>query len=93
MSKDNNIALLAIIAGAAIGAGIGILLAPEKGSLTRQRVKGGVDDSIQRLKENLQTTAQALQEKLNYAKQDPKANYSELLSTMNYKTDDDTLFI
>lgn len=39
MSDNTNGVILALLAGIAIGAGIGVLLAPDKGENTRQRIK------------------------------------------------------
>ena len=39
MSSNTGNIIIALLAGAVIGAGIGILLAPDKGSVTRQKLK------------------------------------------------------
>jgi gas vesicle protein len=39
MSTKNGNSILAILAGAAIGVGLGILFAPDKGSKTREKLK------------------------------------------------------
>lgn len=55
-SSTGNI-VVALIAGAAVGVGVGILLAPDKGSKTRQKLKDGFnsskDDVIDKLSELL----------------------------------------
>ena len=40
MSNKTGDSILALLAGAAIGVGIGILFAPDKGSKTREKIKG-----------------------------------------------------
>ncbi len=45
--------LAGFIAGAVAGTLIGILLAPDKGSNTRQKMAGKVNDGIKRLKRSL----------------------------------------
>ena len=45
MSNNTGNVLVALLAGAAIGAGIGILFAPDKGSKTRGKIKDGYDDA------------------------------------------------
>ena len=41
MSNHNGNTLLALVTGVAIGAGVGILFAPEKGTKTRSKIKDG----------------------------------------------------
>ena len=41
MSNNTGNSVLALMIGAAIGAGVGILFAPDKGSTTRQKLSGG----------------------------------------------------
>jgi gas vesicle protein len=52
---DNNPSntLLALLAGVAIGAGLGILFAPDSGENTRRKIKDGVEDYGDELKGQL----------------------------------------
>lgn len=50
--------LAGFIAGAVAGTLIGILLAPDKGSNTRQKMAGKVNDSLKRLKRSLGSLAE-----------------------------------
>jgi gas vesicle protein len=58
MSSKNGNSILAILAGTAIGVGLGILFAPDKGSKTREKIKEGFDD----LKREAKTKWDALEE-------------------------------
>lgn len=55
MSSNTGNMIIALLAGAVVGAGIGILLAPDKGSATRQKLKDnlgkGKDDLIDKYHE------------------------------------------
>ncbi|MBN1252204.1 MAG: YtxH domain-containing protein [Bacteroidales bacterium] len=51
--------LAAFIAGALAGAGIGILLAPEKGKVTREKLKGSIDGLSDKAKEAYKKAQQA----------------------------------
>lgn len=51
MSKDKKIGLGKFIAGAAVGAGLGILFAPKKGSETRKDLKNKLNEFIGKAKE------------------------------------------
>lgn len=88
MSNSNENILLALLTGAAIGAGVGILYAPDKGSETRHKIKQkaldtshDVSDRLKHAKEELTKTADAkkvaFEEKLE-----------DVLSNMSYKADE-----
>lgn len=88
MSKSNENILLALLTGAAIGAGVGILYAPEKGSETRLKIRQkavdtthDISDRVKHAKEDLTKTADAkkvaFEEKLD-----------DVLSKMSYKADE-----
>ena len=51
MSKDKKSGIGKFIAGAAVGAGLGILFAPKKGSETRRDLKNKLDELIGKAKE------------------------------------------
>ena len=60
---DNKDTLLAFIAGAAIGAALGILFAPKSGKETRYDLKKfgeGLADSLEDIKEEVETKGQKL---------------------------------
>ncbi|MEN2398513.1 YtxH domain-containing protein [Flavobacterium sp. MC2016-06] len=92
MSKNLN-TIAAILAGAAVGAGIGILFAPDKGSKTRAKLKEGFDDAKYNLKDSLEAGSEVLREKFSHAKQNLDGTYDELLSNMSYKTEEVISFL
>lgn len=92
MSKNAN-TIAAILAGAAIGAGIGILFAPDKGSKTRAKIKEGFDDATDNLKDSLSAGSDVLREKFTNAKENLDGTYGELLSNMSYKTEEVITFL
>jgi gas vesicle protein len=76
MSTRNN-SLIALLAGAAVGVGLGILFAPDKGSKTREKIKDSLDD----LKEDAK-------EKFANSKDELKDTVDELLSKSSYKAEE-----
>lgn len=52
--NDNSKLLLAVLAGAAAGLIAGILLAPEKGSETREKIKDGLKKTVDEVLEKIE---------------------------------------
>lgn len=64
MSENSTNSFLALLAGVAIGAGLGILFAPDSGKKTREKLKSNIDEysdelqmHLQQLKSKIQDTA------------------------------------
>ena len=71
MSKDKKSGLGKFLAGAAIGAGLGILFAPKKGSETREELKTKMNDLIGKVKEiKVDEVTELIEEKLKELKDD-----------------------
>lgn len=67
MAGKSNI-LIAAVAGLAIGVGIGMLIAPEKGSKTRKRIKDKILDIAEKLEEGFPTSFEDLKSVLTSEK-------------------------
>jgi len=89
MSNDNsgNI-LLALITGAAIGAGIGILYAPDKGSETRNKIRDKAVDTTHDITDRIHNAKEELTKSANEQKEKLDQKLDEVISTMSYKADD-----
>lgn len=87
MSKNGN-TFLGILAGSAIGALIGVLFAPEKGSVTRERLKSEALNA----KDNLENRMANLESKIKQTVSSEKASLEDkmelVLSDASYKADD-----
>lgn len=92
MSGNNGNGVLALLAGAAIGAVIGILFAPDKGSKTREKIKDTFKDGIDDLKERAQSKWDSLddetKEKFANTKEAFQEKIEDLLSNTSYKAEE-----
>jgi len=82
MSNKFENGILALLAGAAIGVGLGILFAPDKGTKTREKIKDGLDDLKDETKEKFSKTKEEL-----------KDTVEELLSNSSYKAEEAITFL
>jgi gas vesicle protein len=82
MSNTSGNSLLALLTGALIGAGIGILYAPDKGTKTREKIKDGFQDAKDDLKN-----------KLNNSKDNLEDSFEDMVSNVSHKTEDLILFL
>ena len=69
MSKEKKFGFGKFLAGAAIGAGLGILFAPKKGSETRAELKAKIDDFFGQIKDiDIEEVKDEFEEKLEKLK-------------------------
>jgi len=87
MSKESN-TLFAFLSGAAIGAGLGLLYAPEKGEDTRKRLSDEAGKATDKMKKQWSETSSSLSGSAKSAKADFDAKLDETLSSASYKADD-----
>ena len=92
MSNNTN-SVLALLLGAAIGAGVGILFAPDKGSKTREKIKDGFDDVKDNLKHKFDDVTHQLRDKFAGSKHNLEETYEDLVSNMSHKTEDVISFL
>jgi gas vesicle protein len=87
MASTGN-TLLALITGAAIGAGVGLLYAPDSGEKTREKLKKDAIDAQDRLNKRYSETSSNLSERAKRARVDFEARLEETLSSASHKADD-----
>ena len=88
MSNNTGNTFLAVLSGAVIGVGIGILFAPDKGTKTREKIKDGFDDAKNDLKHKFENVSEELKHKFSMAKNDLEETYEDMVSNMSNKTED-----
>ena len=93
MSNNTGNTLLAVLSGAVIGAGLGILFAPDKGSKTREKIKDGFDDAKNDLKHKFENVSEELKSRFSKSKEDLEGTYEEMVSKMSHKTEDMILLL
>ncbi len=93
MSNKTGDSILALLAGAAIGVGIGILFAPDKGSKTREKIKDSLDDLKDQAKSKFGSFEEEAKEKFSQSKEDLKETVNNLLSKSSYKAEEAISFL
>jgi len=87
MANTGN-TLLALITGAAVGAGIGLLYAPDKGENTRKKLNKEAKKARKQLDEQVRETSSHLSDSAKKAKLNFESKLEETLSSASYKADD-----
>lgn len=80
--------IVAVLAGAAVGAALGILFAPDEGSKTRKKIRDGVGSKADEIKDKLSDLTEAVKSKFGGAKQDLESTLDNLASNVEHKKDE-----
>src|SRR5699024_4136196 len=87
MAKSSNI-VLAFLSGAAIGAGVGLLYAPEKGEETRKRLSNEAGKAKDVVKEQWDKTSGNISKTTKKMLSEFEEKLDSALSSASYKADD-----
>lgn len=93
MANNAGNMLIALIGGAAIGAGLGILFAPDKGTKTRGKIKDGYKEAKKDLKCKYKNLTGEMKHKLKSSKLGLEESYEDLVSDVSHKTEDVISFL
>jgi len=85
MTSNTGNILLGVLAGAAVGAGLGILFAPDKGVNTRKKIKDGFDDVTENLKNRFRKGNIDLESKFEYFLSHTDSKREEVIDAMEKK--------
>jgi gas vesicle protein len=88
MANNTGQTVLALLAGAALGAGLGILYAPDKGTKTRDKIAKNAIKTQKELNKKLKRTTAVLSNKASEARRSFEDKLEETLSSASYKADD-----
>jgi gas vesicle protein len=88
MASNTGTTLLALLTGAVIGAGIGILYAPEEGKKTRKKISKESAKAQKKLARQLKETQETLTTKAKGTKLTLEQKLEGALSSASYKADD-----
>ena len=92
MSTNNGNGVLALLAGAAIGYGLGVLFAPDNGTKTRDKIKHGFRDGFDDLKDRAKSKWDSFddntRERLSNTKDLFKERVEDILSNTSYKAEE-----
>lgn len=86
--KDNGGTILALLAGAAIGAGLGILFAPDKGEKTRGKIKNKYDSSKDELMDKFGELSETVKTKFAKTKVDLERGFDDLVDNADEKSEE-----
>jgi gas vesicle protein len=93
MSSKTSNSVIALLAGAVIGVGLGILFAPDKGSKTREKMKEGFDDLKDQVNSKWNSLEEETKEKFSKTKDDLIETVEDLLSNSSYKAEEAITFL
>ncbi|WP_396177499.1 YtxH domain-containing protein [Flavobacterium sp.] len=87
-NRDNGTTVLALLAGAAIGAGLGILFAPDKGEKTRGKIKEKYDDQKNDLVNKFGELTETVKSKFAKTKVDLEKGFDDLIHNADDKSEE-----
>ncbi|MEQ5792472.1 YtxH domain-containing protein [Muricauda sp. NFXS6] len=88
MATRNGDIVLALLAGTIVGAGIGILFAPDKGKETREKIKRKAQDVTHDISEKASHAVDELSQSVHERRKKIEDKLEDVISNMSYKAED-----
>lgn len=85
--KDTGKVVGALVLGALVGAALGVLFAPDKGSNTRKKIMGGAKDIADDLKQKMREEANAFRAKAEELEEMAEGKIADITSNIKQKVD------
>ncbi len=91
MNNNTGTTILALLTGAVIGAGAGILFAPNEGKKTRKQIKKTFDEQTKKMDDKFKEFSETVKSKINKGTLEDKVE--DLLSSSSYKAEEVIVFL
>jgi gas vesicle protein len=85
--KDTGKVVGALVVGALVGAALGVLFAPDKGSRTRSKLMGGAKDLAEDIKQKMRDEAEAFRSRAIELEEMAEGKISEMAVNVKQKVD------
>ena len=85
--KDTGKVVGALVLGALVGAALGVLFAPDKGSNTRKKIMGGAKDLADDLKQKMREEANVFRAKAEELEEMAEGKIADMTTNMKQKVD------
>ena len=93
MSNNTGNTIVALVTGALVGAGIGILFAPDKGSKTREKIKDSIDDFKIDMNNKFADYEDDIRSKISSTSEILKTGIEKLIANSNFNAEDAVAFL
>jgi gas vesicle protein len=85
--KDTGKVVGALVIGALVGAALGVLFAPDKGSKTRNKLMGGAKELAEDIKQKMRDDAEAFRSRAIELEEMAEGKISDIASNLKQKVD------
>lgn len=88
MASNSTNTIVALLAGAVVGAGLGLLFAPDKGSVTRKKIKKKFNEGKEGVSEKYDDLIDTLKSSVSKVEKQFEESLDDLVASGKEKTED-----